>query len=65
MRSGKNIKGYRVRQKMVDGKLVITMEKIPAWRMDTSAQSRQRKSKRIKVQRPLLLGLFSPAKKES
>lgn len=65
MRSGKNIKGYRVRQKMVDGKLVITMEKIPGWRMDTSAQIRQRKSKRIKVQRPLLLGLFSPVKKES
>lgn len=64
MRSGKNIKGYRVRQKMVDGKLVITMEKIPAWRLDTSAQIRQRKSKRVKVQHPMLAGLFNSPKKK-
>lgn len=61
--SSKSLRGYRVRQKMVDGKLQVTMEKIPAWRMNTSEQIRQRNSKRVKVQRPQLSGLFSAAKK--
>lgn len=61
--SSRSTKGYRVKQAMVDGKLKITVEKIPGWKKDASAKIRQRKSKRIKVQRPQLLGLFSPVKK--
>ena len=57
------VKCYRVRQKMENGKLVVTVEKIPGWKKDTSAKIRQRKSKRVKVQHPMLLGLFSPVKK--
>ena len=60
----RSVKGYRIKQKMVDGKLQITVEKIPGWRQDTSAQIRQRKSKKMRVQRPLLLGLFSPVGKK-
>jgi hypothetical protein len=48
---------------MENGKLVVTVEKIPGWKKDTSAKIRQRKSKRVKVQHPMLLGLFSPVKK--
>ena len=61
--SSRAAKGYRVKQAMVDGKLKITVEKIPGWKKDASAKQRQRHSKRIKVQRPQLLGLFSPVKK--
>ncbi len=61
--TSRSVKGYRVKQKMVDGKLQITVEKIPGWKKDTSAQIRQRKSKKMRVQRPQLLGLFSPVKK--
>ncbi len=60
----RSVKGYRVRQKMVDGELQITVEKIPNWKKDTSAQIRQRKSKKMRVQRPQLLGLFSPVGKK-
>jgi len=62
--TSRSVKGYRVKQKMVDGKLKVTFEKIPGWRQDTSAQIRQRKSKKMRVQRPQLLGLFSPVGKK-
>lgn len=61
--TSRSVKGYRVKQKMVDGKLQITVEKIPGWKKDASAKIRERKSKRMRVQRPQLLGLFSPVKK--
>ena len=61
--TSRSVKGYRIKQTMVDGKLEVTVEKIPGWRQDTSAQIRQRKSKKMRVQRPQLLGLFSPVKK--
>ena len=61
--TSRSVKGYRVRQKMVEGKLQITVEKIPGWKKDAAAKIRQRKSKKMRVQRPQLLGLFSPVKK--
>lgn len=55
----RGIKGYRVKQSTENGKIKITLEPIPTWRKDASAQIRQRKSKRIRVQRRPLLSLFS------
>lgn len=60
--TSRSVKGYRVRQKMVDGELQVTVEKIPGWRQDTSAQIRQRKSKRVRVQSPGFAGLFAAKK---
>lgn len=55
--TSRSVKGYCVKQKMVDGKLQITVEKIPGWKKDASAKIRQRKSKRIKVQRTSTVGV--------
>jgi hypothetical protein len=55
---GTRTPGYRVVQ---DDKGRATLEKIPGYRLDTSAKIRQRKSKRIQVQRPQIN--FSPAKR--
>jgi hypothetical protein len=60
--TSRSVKGYRVKQTMVDGKLQITVEKIPGWKQDTSAQIRQRKSKRVRVQSPGFSGLFTAKK---
>lgn len=55
---GTRTPGYRVVQ---DDKGRATLEKIPGYRLNTSAKIRQRKSKRIQVQRPQIN--FSPAKR--
>jgi len=57
--TSRSVNGYRVIQKMVDGKLQITAEKIPGWRQDTSAKIRQRKSKKMRVQRPHSMAIRS------
>lgn len=61
--SSKSLKGYRVVQKTENGKIKITMERIPFYGLDSSAKIKKRKSKRVRVQRPQLVGLFSPAGK--
>lgn len=59
--TGKNVKGYRVVQKPgPDGKLKVTMERVPFYGRDSSAKIRMRNSKRVKVQHPMLAGLFTP-----
>lgn len=45
---------------MKNGKMVQVLEKVQGYGLDTSAKIRQRKSKRVKPQHPMLAGLFSP-----
>ncbi|MFM7009489.1 MAG: hypothetical protein ACKO0Z_09205 [Betaproteobacteria bacterium] len=58
--TSRSMKGYRTIQKMENGKLVIKVEKIKGYGLDASAKRRQRKSKRVKAQNPMLSGLFTP-----
>lgn len=55
---GTRTPGYRVVQ---DDKGRSTLEKIPGYRLNASADIKRRKSKRIQVQRPQIN--FSPAKR--
>lgn len=58
--STRSVKGYRTRTVMKNGKMVQVLEKVQGYGLDTSAKIRQRKSKRVKPQHPMLAGLFSP-----
>ena len=56
------VKGFRVVQKMENGKLKVTLERLPFYGRDASVRIRQRNSKRVRVQKPQMSGLFSPVK---
>ena len=54
----KSLKGFRAVQEMKDGKLVVSVERVPFYGRDASARIRQKKSKKQSVKHSGVAALF-------